>query len=173
MPVRPVVPVNVRPSERDMQVPLATDQGTARVMDLFNVAYEILLQILERFFAHTEETDAQLKTLADATVDLMFRVIKPLGDLITTLPAGLPGLDGRAELRAVLRERLPDAAPGRGLGPADRTAGDGRRVLPDGHGRPGGGQRRAGPGPRRPGDGAWPAAQIDVFRRWTESGTPG
>jgi CDGSH-type Zn-finger protein/truncated hemoglobin YjbI len=86
--VRPVIPVNVRPSERDMQVPLATDPGTARVMDLFNVAYEILLQIFERFFAHTEETDAQLKTLADATVDLMFRVIKPLGDLITTLPAG-------------------------------------------------------------------------------------
>jgi CDGSH-type Zn-finger protein/truncated hemoglobin YjbI len=88
VPVRPVVPVNVRPSERDAQVPLVTEPGTARVMDLFNVAYEILLQILERFFAHTEETDAQLKVLADATVGLMFRVIKPLGDLITTLPAG-------------------------------------------------------------------------------------
>jgi CDGSH-type Zn-finger protein len=88
VPVRPVVPVNVRPSERDTQVPLVTEPGTARVMDLFNVAYEILLQILERFFAHTEETDAQLKVLADATVDLMFRVIKPLGDVITTLPAG-------------------------------------------------------------------------------------
>ncbi len=88
VPIRPVVPVNVRPSERDTQVPLVTDPGTAGVMDLFNVAYEILLQIFERFFAHTEETDAQLKTLADATVDLMFRVIKPLGDLITTLPAG-------------------------------------------------------------------------------------
>ncbi len=23
-----------------------------------------------------------------------------------------------------------------------------------------------------PCDGAWPAPQIDVFRRWTESGTP-
>jgi CDGSH-type Zn-finger protein len=88
VPVRPVIPVNVRPSERDAQVPLVTDPGTAGVMDLFNVAYEILLQIFERFFAHTEETDAQLKALADATIGLMFRVIKPLGDLITTLPAG-------------------------------------------------------------------------------------
>src|SRR6202034_1713211 len=41
-----------------------------------------------RFFAHTDESDTQLKTLADATVTLMLRVIKPLGDLITTLPAG-------------------------------------------------------------------------------------
>jgi len=23
-----------------------------------------------------------------------------------------------------------------------------------------------------PCDGAWPSAQVDVFRRWTESGTP-
>jgi CDGSH-type Zn-finger protein/truncated hemoglobin YjbI len=69
-------------------VPLISDPLTARVTDLFNVAYEILLQIFERYFAHTQETDTQLKALADATVTLMVRVIKPLGDLITTLPAG-------------------------------------------------------------------------------------
>ena len=63
-------------------------------MDLFNVSYEILLQILQRFFAHTEETDAQLKALADASVNLMFEVVKPLGDLVTTLPAG-PEYPGR------------------------------------------------------------------------------
>jgi hypothetical protein len=50
--------------------------------------YEILLQTFERYFAHTEETDAQLTTLADVTLELMFRGIKPLGDLITRLPAG-------------------------------------------------------------------------------------
>ena len=87
-PARPVLPVNVRPCDRDVDVPLADDPVTAKVMDLFNVAYEILLQILERFFAHTNETDAQLKTLADATMGLMFGAIKPLGDLITTLPVG-------------------------------------------------------------------------------------
>ena len=95
MPARPVLPVNVRPCDRDVDVPLADDPVTVRVMDLFNVAYEILLQILERFFAHTDETDAQLKALADATMSLMFGVIKPLGDLITTLPAGpsYPGMN--------------------------------------------------------------------------------
>jgi CDGSH-type Zn-finger protein/truncated hemoglobin YjbI len=87
-PVRPVVAANVRPPERDVDVPLITDALTARVTDLFNVAYEVLLQIFERFFAHTQETDAQLKVLADATLGLMLQVIKPLGDLITTLPVG-------------------------------------------------------------------------------------
>ena len=92
--VRPVIAANVRPPERDVAVPLITDPLTARVADLFNVAYEILLQIFERYFAHTEETDAQLKILADASLSLMLRVIKPLGNLITTLPAG-PEYPGR------------------------------------------------------------------------------
>jgi CDGSH-type Zn-finger protein/truncated hemoglobin YjbI len=87
-PVRPVVTVNVRPSERDTSIPLATDPITRQVMDLFNVSYEILLLMLQRFFAHTEETDPQLKVLADASVNLMFGAIEPLGDLVTTLPAG-------------------------------------------------------------------------------------
>jgi CDGSH-type Zn-finger protein/truncated hemoglobin YjbI len=88
VPVRPVMAANVRPPERDADLPLIGDPLTARVTDLFNVGYEILLQMFERFFAHTEETDAQLKTLADATIAIMLRVIKPLGDLITTLPVG-------------------------------------------------------------------------------------
>ncbi len=87
-PARPVVTVNVRPSERDTGVPLVTDPLTRQVMDLFNVTYEALLLMLQRFFAHTEETDAQLKALADASVNLMFQAVKPLGDLVTTLPAG-------------------------------------------------------------------------------------
>ena len=87
-PVRPVVAVNVRPAERDPEIALAGDPLTRQVMDLFNVCYETLLTMLQRFFAHTEETDAQLKALADATVDLMLQALKPLGDLVTTLPAG-------------------------------------------------------------------------------------
>jgi hypothetical protein len=87
-PVRPVMAANVRPHEGDAEVPLISDLLTARITDLFNVSYEILLQILERFFAHTQESDAQLKILADTTIGLMFRVLKPLGDLITLLPVG-------------------------------------------------------------------------------------
>ena len=93
-PVRPVVPVNVRPAERDTDIPLVSDPVAGRVMDAFNVSYEILLLMLQRFFAHTEETEPQLKALADATIALMFGAIKPLGDLVTRLPAG-PEYPGR------------------------------------------------------------------------------
>ncbi|MDX6337462.1 MAG: hypothetical protein QOG05_4802 [Streptosporangiaceae bacterium] len=87
-PTRPVMAANVRPHDRADAVPMITDPLTARVTDLFNVGYEILLQLFERFFAHTTETGTQLKVLADASVALMVQVIKPLGSLITTLPAG-------------------------------------------------------------------------------------
>jgi hypothetical protein len=52
------------------------------------------LQVLQRYFAHTGEADAQLGVLANVAVDLMFYAIKPLGQLITRLPVGLdrPGM---------------------------------------------------------------------------------
>jgi CDGSH-type Zn-finger protein/truncated hemoglobin YjbI len=94
-PVRPVMFATVRPCEHDETVPRIRERVTSRCGDLFNVSYEILLQMFERYFAHTEETDEQLGTLADATITLMLRVLRPLGNLITTLPVGpeYPGMN--------------------------------------------------------------------------------
>src|SRR5262245_8858801 len=87
-PIRPVLFAKVRQGEHDEAIPLIGDRVTSRCTDLFNVSYEILLQLLERYFAHTEETDAQLGTLATAALTLMDGVLRPLGNLITTLPVG-------------------------------------------------------------------------------------
>jgi CDGSH-type Zn-finger protein/truncated hemoglobin YjbI len=127
-PVRPVMFATVRLCEHDDTVPRIGERVTSRCGDLFNVSYEILLQIFERYFAHTEETDAQLGTLADATISLMLRVLKPLGNLITTLPVGsqYPGMNAgpsfelfyendylmphREAAWALLEERIREAA---------------------------------------------------------------
>ena len=127
-PVRPVMFATVRRCEHDDSVPLIGDPVTSRCTDLFNVSYEILLQILERYFAHTEETDEQLGTLASAAITLMAGVLRPLGDLITTLPVGpeRPGctagpsfelfyedddlLPHRESAWALLEERVRDAS---------------------------------------------------------------
>ena len=55
-PARPVVAANVRRQSTGIVVPLITDPGTARCMDLLNVANEVVLQLLSRYFAHTDET---------------------------------------------------------------------------------------------------------------------
>ena len=93
-PARRVVAANVRPQATGVVVPLIIDPGTTRCMDLLNVAYEVLLQLLSRYFAHTDESPEQLGVLADVSVGLMYTAIKPLGTVVTTLPVGpdLPGV---------------------------------------------------------------------------------
>src|SRR5262245_6503631 len=126
-PARPVLFATVRPSEHDDTVPRITDDVASRCTDLFNIGYEVLTQMLHRYFAHTEETDAQLTTLSRAAIGLMVGVLKPLGDLITTLPVGPehPGMTAGASFElfyendyvmphreaawALLEERLREA----------------------------------------------------------------
>jgi len=69
-------------------VPIITDSFTGRCVDLLNAVYEVILQLLARYFAHTDETDDQLGVLAKVAVGLMATVIKPLGGLVTRLPVG-------------------------------------------------------------------------------------
>jgi len=127
-PTRPVVAANVRPQASGVTVPLITDPGTTRAMDLLNVAYEVLLQLLSRYFANTDESPEQLEVLADVSVGLMYTVIKPLGSIVTTQPVGpeMPGvtagpgfelfysvdylLPHREAAWVLMEERLRDAA---------------------------------------------------------------
>ena len=84
----PVQPVMSRPcasASTKTRVPRIADCVTANCTNLFDVSYEMLLQALERYFAHAKESDAQLGAVADATIALMVRVLTPLGGLLTTL----------------------------------------------------------------------------------------
>ena len=56
--------------------------------DLFNAVYELLLQMIARYFAFGHETPAQRGVLAGVSVDLMFQAIEPLGLLLARLPVG-------------------------------------------------------------------------------------
>jgi hypothetical protein len=127
-PARPVMAANVRQQATGVPMPLITDPGTTRCMDLLNVVYEVLLQLLSRYFAHTDESPQQLQVLADVSVGLMYAAIKPLGTVVTTLPVGwdMPGvtagpgfelfyqvdylLPHREAAWVLMEERLRDAA---------------------------------------------------------------
>src|SRR4029079_14127949 len=95
---RPVLAACVRERDDGVAVPLITDPFANRSVDLLNAVYEVLLQLLARYFAHTDESDDQLEVLAEVSVGLMKSVEKPLGGLVTRLPVG-------------------DAFPGRPAGP--------------------------------------------------------
>jgi hypothetical protein len=70
--------------------PIITDPLTYQVAELAVMAYELVLQLLNRFFTHTDETDEQLSTLIGAAISMMGGVLRPLATSLTTLPAGPP-----------------------------------------------------------------------------------
>ena len=85
---RPVLPALVRPPENGEPADLISDPKSAAVADLGNVAYEVLLQLLYRLLSRVDENDEQIKILSQVAVGLMFDVIEPLGEILTTLPVG-------------------------------------------------------------------------------------
>jgi hypothetical protein len=87
-PARPVVAARVRLSEGATDGLLIEDPTTARVTDLFNVVYEVLLQVLHRLLARIDETDEEVGVLADVAVGLMYDGIEPTGRLLGTLSVG-------------------------------------------------------------------------------------
>jgi hypothetical protein len=93
-PARPVVAAYVRPPGDTSEVPIISDPVTAGISELFNASYQVLLQLLMRYFIHANETEDELQTLSSTAVSAMFMVIKPLGQLLTTLPVG-PDLPGK------------------------------------------------------------------------------
>jgi CDGSH-type Zn-finger protein len=73
---------------------LVEDPTTHFVADLYNVAYDTMLLMLLRFFAHAEESEAELEQLSRATLRLMTTVLRPLGEALAKMPVG-PGQPGR------------------------------------------------------------------------------
>ena len=92
-PGRPVMrnPYSILPNDiGDVGgVNLIEDPVSNDICNLFDGCYELLIQILGRLLLHTEESEAQLTQLSDISVGLMMDVIGPLGDALTTLPAGV------------------------------------------------------------------------------------
>ncbi|HYZ76489.1 MAG TPA: ferritin-like domain-containing protein [Gaiellaceae bacterium] len=65
-----------------------TSPATREVAELFELAYGTTILMLMRYFAHTDETQAQLAALQQtAFFPLMTTAIRPLGEVLTLLPA--------------------------------------------------------------------------------------
>lgn len=80
-PARPVLDG----AGRDAEI---THPATRRVAECFELAYGTLMLMLLRYFAHSDESEAELHGLQQAAFfPMMTAVIRPLGELLTLLPA--------------------------------------------------------------------------------------
>ena len=87
-PAYPVTAAGLRAVEGIEPEVYITDPVTGGCSDLFNATYELVLQMIARYFAFGHETPRQRQILASAAVGLMFGAIKPLGLLLARLPVG-------------------------------------------------------------------------------------
>jgi hypothetical protein len=80
-----------RPARRVMENPKAvhtTNPATRAVFDVFENAYETIILLLLRYFAQTDESPSDILALQQATFfPMMTTVIRPLGEVLTQLPA--------------------------------------------------------------------------------------
>jgi hypothetical protein len=79
----------------DFGANVIVDELSRDIVEIFGATYEVMLQILARFFAHTVEDEEQLYTLKSAFLNLMSFALSPLGDAVTQLPAGEIQYPGR------------------------------------------------------------------------------
>ena len=93
-PARPVEPAFVRLPPDVAAGALIEDPATAQVADLANGLYELVLQVLGRYYIHHGETAAEFDTLARTAKHLMNWVMRELGPVLTALPVG-PSHPGR------------------------------------------------------------------------------
>jgi CDGSH-type Zn-finger protein len=88
-PFRPMI---TNPSTRGTR----RTEGTNRITDpiaqelagLFNSAYDLMLMMLVRFFAHGGESEEELRLLARGTLRIMASGLRPLGEALARTPAG-------------------------------------------------------------------------------------
>jgi Ferritin-like len=104
-PAYPVVAAGMRGVEGVEPDVYITDPATGACSDLFNAVYELVLQMIARYFAFGHETPGQRQVLAHAAVGLMFGAIKPLGLLLARLPVGPdhPGVTAGANFQLPYR----------------------------------------------------------------------
>lgn len=87
-PARPVArnPVMRPPASPEDRV-FVDDAGAARVLDLANALYTLIVRLLGRVFGTMEESDEERRSLARSTIELM-QLMSATSDVLTRLPAG-------------------------------------------------------------------------------------
>ncbi len=98
LPTRPVV-TNPRTREhRDAHAAgfILTNPSAVKAAEVFNAAYEIGLLMLMQFYSYGGETSGQRSALMNSSRELMTMVLRPIGEILTEIPASADTSEGTA-----------------------------------------------------------------------------
>jgi chromopyrrolic acid synthase len=103
----PAYPVMRNPtlSKIDGTKELVTNPDARTVMQLFNHSYFLMLQLMIQHFGGSPEASLRRSKLMNASIDVMTGMMRPLGELLVTMPSGRRGKTAGPSFEL-------DAAPG-------------------------------------------------------------
>ncbi|NYH77283.1 hypothetical protein FHR84_000597 [Actinopolyspora biskrensis] len=92
-PWTPSYPVMRNPTLRagDRSRDHVSDPVAQEAMHLFNRSYGMMLQLMVQHFGQQPDASLRRSTLMNTAIDVMTGVLRPLGELLVTLPSGRPG----------------------------------------------------------------------------------
>ncbi|PRW64254.1 ferritin-like domain-containing protein [Actinopolyspora mortivallis] len=92
-PWTPAHPVVRNPTLRadDRSREHVSDPAARELMLLFNRSYSMMLELMVQHFGQQPDASLRRSTLMNTAIDVMTGVLRPVGELLVTLPSGRPG----------------------------------------------------------------------------------
>jgi chromopyrrolic acid synthase len=93
IPWNPAYPVMRNPTLRpgNQAMDLVTHEPARHAMTAFNRSYFMSMQLMVQHFGYSPDRSLRRSRLMNWALDIMTGVLRPLGELIVTLPSGRPG----------------------------------------------------------------------------------
>jgi hypothetical protein len=85
-----------------------SDPEARQVLELFSESYELMLFLMIEHFALTPGGSLRRSKLMNAAIDVMSGLMRPLGELLATMPSGVPGRTAGASFEARSPTCIPD-----------------------------------------------------------------
>lgn len=93
VPWNPAYPVLRNPTlnYRDSNTSIVTAPETRAVMEIFNDSYFLMMQLMVQHFGLMPNASLRRSKLMNAAIDVMTGMMRPLGELLMTMPSGKRG----------------------------------------------------------------------------------
>jgi hypothetical protein len=93
IPWNPTYPVMRNPTliPGNLSRDLVTNGAARDAMVVFNRSYFLMLQLMVQHFGYTPDSSLRRSKLMNAAIDVMTGMLRPVAELVVTLPSGRPG----------------------------------------------------------------------------------
>ncbi len=94
VPWNPAYPALRNPTLRNCQdgnTSMVTVPETRAVMEIFNECYFIMMQLMVQHFGFMPTASLRRSKIMNAAIDVMTGMMRPLGELLASMPSGKPG----------------------------------------------------------------------------------